>query len=74
MDRPTRRLWQTYVRGSPKNDVLPLLAELGVVIVLFEIGQGTDLRMLLQVAIVAGARLTATSGSCGISKHIHSDE
>ena len=34
---------------DPKNDVLHLLAELGVVILLFEIGLETDLRKLVQV-------------------------
>lgn len=34
---------------DPKNEVLHLLAELGVVILLFEIGLETDLRKLLQV-------------------------
>ena len=34
---------------DPKNDVLHLLAEIGVVILLFEIGLETDLRKLLQV-------------------------
>ncbi len=34
---------------DPKNEVLHLLAELGVVILLFEIGLETDLRRLLQV-------------------------
>jgi Kef-type K+ transport system membrane component KefB len=34
---------------DPKNDVLHLLAELGVLILLFEIGLETDLRKLLQV-------------------------
>lgn len=40
---------------DPKNEVLHLLAELGVVILLFEIGLETDLRKLLQVG---GASLT----------------
>src|SRR5271163_523684 len=34
---------------DPKNDVLHLLAELGVIILLFEIGLETDLQKLLQV-------------------------
>src|SRR3989304_9864778 len=34
---------------DPKNEVLHVLAELGVVILLFEIGLETDLRRLLQV-------------------------
>jgi Kef-type K+ transport system membrane component KefB len=34
---------------NPKNEVLHLLAELGVVILLFEIGLETDLRQLLRV-------------------------
>lgn len=34
---------------NPKNEVLHLLAEIGVVILLFEIGLETDLRKLLQV-------------------------
>jgi Kef-type K+ transport system membrane component KefB len=34
---------------DPKNDVLHLLAELGVVILLFEIGLETDLRKLMRV-------------------------
>lgn len=41
----------TSVAGlvDPKNDVLHLLAELGVVILLFEIGLETDLRKLVRV-------------------------
>jgi len=43
---------------NPNNEVLHLLADLGVVILLFEIGLETDLRKLLQVggvaAVVAG--------------------
>src|SRR5512135_3492463 len=38
---------------DPKNEVLHLLAELGVVILLFEIGLETDLRKLLQVGGVS---------------------
>ena len=34
---------------SPRNEVLHLLAELGVVILLFEIGLETDLRKMIQV-------------------------
>jgi Kef-type K+ transport system membrane component KefB len=40
---------------NPKNEVLHLLAELGVVILLFEIGLETDLRKLLQVGGAATA-------------------
>jgi Kef-type K+ transport system membrane component KefB len=43
---------------NPQDDVLHLLAEIGVIILLFEIGLETDLRRLLQVggesALVAG--------------------
>lgn len=38
---------------DPKNEVLHLLAELGVVILLFEIGLETDLRRLLKVGVAA---------------------
>ena len=40
---------------NPKNEVLHLLAELGVVILLFEIGLETDLRKLLKVGGAATA-------------------
>lgn len=40
---------------DPKNEVLHLLSELGVVILLFEIGLETDLRKLLQVGGAAAA-------------------
>src|ERR687883_1721121 len=40
---------------NPKNEVLHLLAELGVVILLFEIGLETDLRKLLQVGGASAA-------------------
>src|SRR5215831_4072393 len=45
---------------NPKNEVLHLLAELGVVILLFEIGLETDLRKLLQVG--GAATLVALVG------------
>lgn len=40
---------------NPKNEVLHLLAELGVVILLFEIGLETDLRKLVKVGGAATA-------------------
>lgn len=45
----------TSVAGlvNPKDDVLHLLAELGVVILLFEIGLETDLRKLLKVGMAS---------------------
>ena len=43
---------------DPKNDVLHLLAELGVVILLFEIGLETDLRKLMQVGGASAAVAT----------------
>jgi Kef-type K+ transport system membrane component KefB len=46
--------------ADPRNDALHLLAEVGVVILLFEIGLETDLRKLLQVG--GPAALVASAG------------